>query len=333
MLLIVREQNRSYKRVIVLIMIDEFDHAWMRLELRHLAALDAVSRLGTFRGAATALGYSQSAVSIQIRALEEIVGATVLQRGPGAGHASPTAVGRALLGAIPSLVSAMDDARRSVEAAMQSRPVLRVGIFPTASVALLPGVLKLVGLQMEVVLHERPDPDELVLALRQGRLDVAFLSPPPVGSDLVLKPLLEDPYVVLLPRIESFDAVRLMSAERLRDLPAVAYRSLSDAVHPLMLLKPEYRPRRIAARTDDDRTVHAMVGAGLGVALLPGLSVDVHDPRVRTVPVRPALPPRRIVLAWQEAKHLEPAAEAFIRAAEAVAKSVRSTAEPARRSP
>lgn len=301
--------------------IEDFDHTWLRLELRHLAALSAVVRLGSFRAAAASLGYSQSAVSVQIRALEEIVGASVLQRSPGAGAAAPTPAGRALLAAAPALIAAMRDAQRGMAAAMQSRPVLRVGIFPTAAVALLPGVLQRLDPEIEVVLHEQPDPEDLERALQLGRLDVSFLSSESAGDDLAQAALLDDPYVVLVPRDGAFSKTRRFSVERLRDLPVIAYRSLPDAVDPLLLLPPEFRPRRIATRTDDDRTVHALVAAGLGVALLPALSIDAHDPRVRAVALRPALPPRRIVLAWRAAANRPPAVQAFIDAAQASARA------------
>lgn len=264
-------------------------------------------------------------MSVQIRTLEEIVGARVLQRSPGAGASAPTPAGRALLAAAPALIAAMQDAQRAMAAAIQARPLLRVGIFPTAAVALLPGVLQRLDPEIEVVLHEQTDPESLERALQLGRLDVSFLSSESTGDDLAHAVLLDDPYVVLVPRDGAFSRVRWFSVERFRDLPVVAYRSLPDAVDPLLLLPPDLRPRRIATRTDDDRTVHALVAAGLGVALLPALSIDAHDPRVRAVALRPALPPRRIVLAWRTQTHRPPAVDAFIEAARTAARAVPET--------
>src|SRR5256885_14315151 len=70
---------------------------WLGIELRHLTALEAVAREGSFGRAAKSLGYTQSAVSQQIAALERIVGARLVERPGGPRPVSPTEAGEALL--------------------------------------------------------------------------------------------------------------------------------------------------------------------------------------------------------------------------------------------
>ena len=74
----------------------EADH-WLGVELRHFLALEAVAREGSFGRAAKALGYTQSAVSQQIAALERIVGQRLVERPGGPKPVSLTEAGRLLL--------------------------------------------------------------------------------------------------------------------------------------------------------------------------------------------------------------------------------------------
>src|SRR5919106_457238 len=69
---------------------------WLGVELRHLAALQAISAEGTFGKAARRLGYTQSAVSQQIATLERIVGERLLDRPGGPRPVTLTEAGRRL---------------------------------------------------------------------------------------------------------------------------------------------------------------------------------------------------------------------------------------------
>ena len=80
-------------------------------------------------------------------------------------------------------------------------------------------------------------------------------------------------------------------------------------------------------RSEDNGTVQAMAGAGLGIALVPLLAVDPADPSVVLVPTD--LPPRRIALIWHRDRYRSPAAEAFARIALEVCAELRGRARRA----
>src|SRR6059058_6332714 len=70
---------------------------WSGIEMRHLVALDAVAREGSFRRAATRLGYVQSAISHQIAALENLTGKRLIERSRGTRPLALTNAGEILL--------------------------------------------------------------------------------------------------------------------------------------------------------------------------------------------------------------------------------------------
>jgi molybdate transport repressor ModE-like protein len=115
---------------------------WLGVELRHLAALQAVAREGSFGGAAVALGYSQSAVSQQIAALERIVGERLVERPGGPRPVSLTDAGKLLLGHAEGIVARIEAAQADLAAYSEgSAGTLRVGTYQSVGARVLPRVM------------------------------------------------------------------------------------------------------------------------------------------------------------------------------------------------
>jgi DNA-binding transcriptional LysR family regulator len=301
--------------------IGSIDQDWRRLEVRHLVALETTARLGSFRAAAFALGYSQSAVSGQIAALEAIVGTRLLDRPRGASGVSPTPAGSMLLDRAARIGDILAAARADLGALAAAHDVIRIGIFQSASGRLLAPVVRSLRASwpdLELRLHEAIDPNELIdLALR-GDLDVVFANGDPLDDALESVLLLDDPYVLVVADDHPLAAAGSVEPSTVAELPLITYRSLPAEFLPTALL-PRERPLEIIFRSDDDTTVRALVAAGVGAALVPQLSVEPGDRRVRAIPISPSLPARQISLAWLRSRAASPALQAFVEATLAAA--------------
>src|ERR687891_1848419 len=103
---------------------------WLGVELRHLAALQAVAEEGSFGRAAEHLGYTQSAVSQQIQALERIVGERLVERPGGPRPVSLTEAGELLLRHAEAIVARLSAAQADLAAlSAGAAGPLRVGVF------------------------------------------------------------------------------------------------------------------------------------------------------------------------------------------------------------
>src|ERR687893_2419240 len=117
--------------------------SWLGVELRHFLALEAVAREGSFGRAATALGYTQSAVSQQIATLERIVGERLLERPGGPRPVSLTEAGTLLLRHAEAIVARLEAAQADLAALAQGHGGrLRVGTFQSVGARVLPEVMR-----------------------------------------------------------------------------------------------------------------------------------------------------------------------------------------------
>src|SRR3954468_3708251 len=104
---------------------------WLGIELRHLLALEAVAREGSFGKAATSLGYTQPAVSQQIALLERIVGHRLVERPGGPRPVSLTEAGRLLLTHAEAIAARLAAAQADLSAfGTGGGGILRVRLFP-----------------------------------------------------------------------------------------------------------------------------------------------------------------------------------------------------------
>jgi molybdate transport repressor ModE-like protein len=299
--------------------INEYDQ-WLGVELRHLAALEAVAEEGSFGRAARRLGYTQSAVSQQIAQLEKLVGATLIERPGGPRAVSLTDAGRLLLRHADAIVARLAAAQADMAALLAGEAgPLRVGILQSVGARLLPGLIlrfKRDFPRVSVQVREGSTPDELLPLVESGDLDLSFAELPLPEGPFDWVELLRDPYVLLVaadsPLAQRDAAPPLRELAR---LPLIGWRSGRERE---LLPGVDY-----AFRSDDNGTVLGLVQAGIGVAIGPRLVLDPAREGIVALPTR--LPPRLLALAWHKERYRSPAAVAFVEGARELAETLRST--------
>ncbi len=303
------------------------------VELRHLIALRAVASAGSFGGAADQLGYTQSAVSQQIAALEKAVGEKVIDRGNGRGRVTPTPAGEILLRHTGTLMGTLDAAREDL-AALRGGAVttLRIGAYQSVTSTFLPAVLGQVrrnfpDLQFDIV-EEMSDSDVEAHVL-DGKLDLGFTVVPVGHEDLAGIDLVADPWALLLSREEppilATTRADLDPAE-LTDLPIVGAFNCRGFQHAISHLQGLGVRPYVAQQAHDNALIQGLAAAGVGAALLPRLAYT-PDPRLTIIPIDDLIPARRVGLSWRADRPLSAAAQAMVDTAREVCASLQPTWE------
>jgi DNA-binding transcriptional LysR family regulator len=295
------------------------------MELRYLVALEAVASERSFRRAADRLGYTQSAVSQQIAALERDTGERLVVRPRGRGEIALTDAGAVLLRHARAIGDRVDAARADLDALRDGRRgVLRVGIFQSVGIKVVPHLLprfRAAWPDVEVTLHDASCDEDLCHQIEAGELDMTFAILPPIDGPFESLDLIADPYVLLVPAASSLARNGAgPDPAVLRDTPMIGCQWERREIGEL--LRERGIEPHIAYRSDDNGTVLAFVAAGTGIALVPRLALDADDPRTRVLNVDGLLAPRRIGLVWHRERTRSPAAQAFADLARSVCAEV-----------
>lgn len=283
---------------------------------KQLLALLAVVDTGTFSGAATELGYTQSAVSQQIAGLERSVGAQLFDRPGGPSHVRLNPLGEVLVGHARAIVARLHAAVADVAAVRAGdKGSLRVGTMQSIGTKVLPRLLRRYREErpgIELLPQETWDHPELAAAVEDGRFDLSFAQLPIPEGPFAVRRVLDDPHVLLAPANApeaGSDTISLRAAAR---LPLIGYTDPQEFQDLLHYLRRTGVEPTFVFRSNDNPTIQGFVASGLGYALMPRLTVDEDDPEVSVIPSVTGLPPRNLAVIWHADRQLAPSIEHFI---------------------
>jgi DNA-binding transcriptional LysR family regulator len=289
-----------------------------------LRVLREAAQAGSFSAAAASLGYTQSAVSRQVAALESATGRELFHRGRQG--VTLTAAGVRLLASAVRVLDELDGALRELGGEAATLGPVRLGAFATAAAGLVPAALASLPSELKVTLREGTTP-ALTRALRAGTLDLAVIArvppfrPPDAESPpLELTTLSERELVLGVPSHHPFAAAGVVDVDALEGQIWVASRSGAGesllGVWPGLAERPDVR---YVVR--DWMAKLQIVAAGLAITTLAPVARDVVPAGVSIVSVRgEPQEMRRVVLA----RHPGPLDDAVARVADALVAAARA---------
>lgn len=269
------------------------------ISVKQLRYFDALARRLHFGRAADDCAVTQPALSVQIKDLEQTLGAPLVERAPKQIRLTPlgeTIATRAA--AILTALTELEDTARAARAPMTGR--LRLGIIPTIAPYLLPGLIRRLGTRYPALdlFPREATTAQLLSALDEGALDAAVLALPVHEPALTEHPLFDEEFLLVRP--EGDAGTPVPGAEGLRKMRLL----LLEEGHCFRDQALEFcgpRTPRELIEGSALSTLVQMVGAGIGVTLIPEMAVRVE---ARATPVDVARlpvprPTRRIGMVWR----------------------------------
>jgi len=277
------------------------------ITLRQIRYFTALARHRHFGRAADDCAVTQPALSMQIKVLEDALGAPILERGTR--QISLTGFGETFLARARDILQSVD-ALEDLARAASGKPAgkLRLGVIPTVAPYLLPALIgrfQRLFPDLRPLLRETVTP-RLLEELLDGRLDAAILALPASEPTLTEVPLLQEPFVLIRPAedagkpVPGPDMLREMRLLLLEEGHCFRDQALSFCDIP------RNRPREMLDGSTLSTLVQ-MVGAGFGITLVPEMAVPVET-RSAAVTVsrfRDPAPSRTIGMVWRRSSPLE----------------------------
>lgn len=229
---------------------------------------------GSLTKAGQALGYTQSYLTQIMKAFEEEVGFPLLvktNRG-----VEPTQEARNLLPAMRRLIESEEQFDQEVAELQGLRKgTIRIGTYVSTSVYWVPQIIEYfrnnypqVVFQIEELGH-----DEMIDRLVEGSLDIALMSYPGDRASIDFIPVLEDPMLLVLPPGHELSKYDRVPVGKLKDHPFImTYKSYDQDPHRVFEEAGFFPEVRYYSR--DDFAVLSMVQRGLGLAILPELTIN-----------------------------------------------------------
>ncbi|EIE52078.1 LysR family transcriptional regulator [Salipiger aestuarii] len=276
------------------------------LTMKHLRYFDALARLGHFGRAAETCAISQPALSMQIKELEQLVGAPLVERG--ARQIRLTGLGEDFAERVSVILSAVDDLTDLARASQgQLTGRLRIGVIPTVAPYLLPRIIMALSATHPALdlFPREAVTGRLIDELMAARLDAAIVALPVSEPSLEEVALFEEEFVLVralneadqpVPDPGMLHEMRLLLLEEghcFRD-QALSFCKLSpDVTRELM-------------EGSSLSTLVQMVGAGIGITLVPEMAVPIETRSAEVSIARlPEPRPRRTVgMVWRRSNPL-----------------------------
>lgn len=283
------------------------------MTLFQMEVLVAVADNGSFTRAGEKIGLSQSGVSHTIGSLEKELGISLFVRNRTG--ISLTAVGEQAVASARAILEQTSLLKQLAERSSdQHKGIVRIGCFPSAATTLLPGLLRSIRKLYPLVetrLFEGTYP-EIEEWIRTGVVDVGYVVCPPDDLEWVL--LVEDPLKAVLPAAHPLAGDSALTLEQLTREPFILPMAGCER-----LIQSEFAKRNlrldIKHEVADNATILRMVEAGIGVTVVPALTLPQTLSGVSVLDLAPSLQ-RQIGLAVPSLTDASPLVQALIREAQ-----------------